>query len=114
MKQTIKLCEIYSSDLFTRSRASELVSSINDKADEVTLDFEGVNFMSRSFADEVCNIIDDMPSMAFKFINQNEDVAAMMAKVREGRNRERIRGVGNAKIYEFKDMESLSAFLNAT
>lgn len=114
MKQTIKLYDIYSSDLFTRSRASELVSSINDKADEVTLDFDGVSFMSPSFADEVCNIIDDMPSKAFIFINQNEDVAAMMAKVREGRNREWIRGVGNAKIYEFKDIESLSAFLSAT
>ena len=114
MKQTIKLYDIYSADLFTRSRASELRSSINDGADEVILDFEGINFMSRSFADEVCNIIDDLPSKAFAFINQNEDVEAMMTIVREGRNRERIRGVGNAKIYEFKDMESLSAFLNAT
>ena len=114
MKQTIKLYDIYSADLFTRSRASELRSSIDEKADEVTLDFEGVSFMSRSFADEVCNIIDDIPSKTFTFINQNEDVATMMTKVREGRNRERIRGVGNAKIYEFKDMESLSAFLSAT
>ena len=69
MKQTIKLYDIYSADLFTRSRASELRSSIDEKADEVTLDFEGVSFMSRSFADEVCNIIDDIPSKAFTFIN---------------------------------------------
>ena len=114
MKQTIKLYDIYSADLFTRSSASELRSSIDEKADEVTLDFEGVSFMSRSFADEVCNIIDDIPSKAFTFINQNEDVATMMTKVRESRHRERIRGVGNAKIYEFKDLESLSAFLSAT
>ena len=60
MKQTIKLYDIYSADLFTLSRASELRSSIDEKADEVTLDFEGVSFMSRSFADEVCNIIDDI------------------------------------------------------
>ncbi len=114
MKQTIKLYDIFNADLFTRSRASELRTSIDDNTDEVTLDFEGVSFMSRSFADEVCNIIDDMPSISFTFINQNEDVATMMTKVREGRNRERIRGVGNAKIYEFKDIESLSAFLSAT
>ena len=40
MKQTIKLYDIYSADLFTRSRASELRSSISDGADEVILDFE--------------------------------------------------------------------------
>ena len=114
MKQTIRLQDIYSADLYTRSRASELRACINENANEITLDFDGIGFMSRSFADEVCNIIDDLPSKAFAFINQNEDVEAMMTIVREGRNRERIRGVGNAKIYEFKDMESLSAFLNAT
>lgn len=113
MKQTIRLQDIYSADLYTRSRASELRACINDEADEVTLDFEGIGFMSRSFADEVCNIIDDMNGKTFTVINQNDDVATMMIKVREGRNRERKRGVGNAKMYEFKDMESLEEFLIA-
>ena len=113
MKQTIKLKDIYSADLYTRSRAAELRSCINDEANEVTLDFEAIGFMSRSFADEVCNIIDDMNDKTFTLVNQNQDVAMMMTKVREGRNRERKRGVGNAKIYEFKDMKSLEAFLIA-
>ena len=60
MKQTIRLQDIYSADLFTRSRASELRACINENANEITLDFDGIGFMSRSFADEVCNIIDDM------------------------------------------------------
>ena len=113
MKQTIRLQDIYSADLYTRSRASELRTCINDKADEVTLDFEDIGFMSRSFADEVCNIIDDMNDKTFTLVNQNEDVSTMMTKVREGRSRERKRGVGNAKMYEFKDMESLEEFLIA-
>ena len=113
MNQTIRLLDIYSADLFIRSRASELRKCINDDADEVTLDFEGIGFMSRSFADEVCNIIDDLKEKIFSFTGQNNDVATMMTKVREGRSRERKRGVGNAKMYEFKDMESLSEFLLA-
>ncbi|MBR6828191.1 MAG: DUF4325 domain-containing protein [Prevotella sp.] len=113
MKQTIRLQDIYSADLYTRSRASELRACISEEADEVTLDFEGIGFMSRSFADEVCNIIDDMKDKTFSFINQNDDVAAMMTKVREGRSRERKRGVGNARMYEFEDMEKLSEFLIA-
>ena len=103
----------YSADLFIRSRASELRKCINDDADEVTLDFEGIGFMSRSFADEVCNIIDDMGGKTFTLVNQNSDVATMMTKVRDGRSRERKRGVENAKMYEFQDMESLSEFLIA-
>lgn len=58
-KKIIKLNTIYSADLYTRSRASELRSCINKDATEVVLDFEGIGFMSRSFADEVCNIVDD-------------------------------------------------------
>jgi hypothetical protein len=113
MNQTIRLLDIYSADLFIRSRASELRKCINDDADEVTLDFEGIGFMSRSFADEVCNIIDDMGGKTFTLVNQNSDVATMMTKVRDGRSRERKRGVENAKMYEFQDMESLSEFLIA-
>lgn len=111
MKQIIKLQEIYCADLYTRSRASELRSCINENADEVIIDFEGIGFMSRSFADEVCNIMDDMKDKQFSFIGQNKDVETMMTKVREGRSRERKRGVNNAKMYEFKDMKSLSDFL---
>ena len=37
----------------------------------------------------------------------------MMTKVREGRCRERKHGVGNAKMYEFKDIESHEEFLIA-
>ena len=113
MTQTIRLQDIYSADLYTRSRASELRESISPEADQVTLDFEGIGFMSRSFADELCNIIDDQKDKTFTFTGQNSDVATMMTKVREGRSRERKRGVGNAKMYEFKDMESLSEFLLA-
>lgn len=101
MKQTIRLQDIYSADLYARSRVSELRACIDDNANEITLDFEGIGFMSRSFADEVCNIIDDLKNKTFSFTGQNDDVATMMKKVREGRSRERKRGVGNAKMYEF-------------
>lgn len=113
MKQIIKLNTIYSADLYTRSRASELRSCINKDATEVVLDFEGIGFMSRSFADEVCNIVDDSKDIKFEFINRNKDVDAMMTKVAESRSQERKRGISNAKMYDFEDMESLSKFLLA-
>ena len=113
MKQIIKLNTIYSADLYTRSRASELRSCINKDATEVVLDFEGIGFMSRSFADEVCNIVDDSKDIKFEFVNRNCDVEIIMTKVAESRSQERKRGISNAQMYEFEDMESLSEFLLA-
>ena len=113
MKQTIKLNTIFSADLYTRSRASELRACINENATEVVLNFEGIGFMSRSFADEVCNIMDDNKNITFEFINRNADIEAMMNKVTEGRSQERKRGISNATIHKFEDMERLSEFLIA-
>ena len=113
MTQTIKLQEIYSADLYTRSRASELRARILDNSDHVLLDFDNIGFMSRSFADEVCNIMDDMKNRTFEMINLNEDVKTMLSKVKESRNRERKRGMDSSKMYEFNDLESLSKFLLA-
>ena len=110
MKQTIKLRDIYAADLYTRSRAAELRSKIDVTTEEVELDFDQIGFMSRSFADELCNIIDDMKSIKFSFINRSDEVETMMNKVVEGRSRERKRGVGNAKIFKIKNLEELSKY----
>lgn len=111
MEQIIKLKNIFTSDLYARSRASELRARVLDDVNIVILDFDGVKFMSRSFTDEICNIMDDMKNKEFIFVNQNKDIMAMTTKVKEGRNRERIRGIDNARILEFNDMDSLSKYL---
>ena len=108
MKQTIKLREIYTADLYTRSRAAELRNLIEKSSDEVELDFEQINFMSRSFADELCNIMDDMRAVRFTMTNRSNEVETMMTKVAEGRSRERKHGVGNAKIFKIKNLDELS------
>lgn len=53
MKQLIKMSSLYSADLYTRSRASGLRSCIQADVTDITLDFEVICFMSRSFADEI-------------------------------------------------------------
>ncbi len=111
MKQIIKLNTTYSADLYIRSRAPELRSCINENAKEVILDFEGISFMSRSFTDELCNIIDDNKDIIFEYVNLSHDIEAMITKVTESRSQERKRGISNAKIYKFEDMESLSEYL---
>ena len=113
MKQTIKLSDIYGTDLYTRSRASDIRDNITDDATEVSFDFEAIGFMSRSFADELYNIMADRSDVKFCFENCCEEVELMLTKVADGRSRERKRGISNARMYEFKDMRSLSEFLLA-
>lgn len=110
MKQTVILRDIYAADLFTRSRASELRTSINVAANEVELDFNNISFMSRSFADELCNIMDEMSHINFSFINMCDEIKTMLNKVQNSRRQERKRGVANAKIIKFDNIESLSEY----
>ena len=78
MKRVIKLKSIYSDDLYTRSRASELRACINEDTNIVIFDFEQIGFMSRAFADELCNIMDDFKDVTFEFVNRSDEIEAMM------------------------------------
>jgi GTP1/Obg family GTP-binding protein len=111
MKQTLKLKDIYAADLFSRSRVSELLQYINSNTDEIVLDFDGINFISRSFADELCNIMDDNNDKKFVFVGQIAEVQTMISRVQESRKQERKRGIMHPKMYSFNNMESLSSFL---
>ena len=111
MKQTLSLKNIYAADLFSRSRAQQLLQYISGNTDEVVLDFEGIIFISRSFADELCNIIDDNKDKKFVFTKQASEVQTMISRVQEGRKQERKRGIMHPKMYSFNNMEKLSSFL---
>lgn len=113
MKQVIKLKDIYSADLYTRSKATDLKSIVLGQADEVEMDFSDIAFMSRSFADELYNVTESFPEKQFVYVHRNDVVETMMNKVAEGRKRERTRGFGTPQRYEFNTMESLEEFLMA-
>lgn len=111
MKQLIKIKDLFNTELYTRSKATELRDCIRNDAENVELDFSDVSFMSRSFADELYNVVDSFRDKSFSYVNCNEIVNTMLAKVAEGRRRERKRGIANPKFVEIKDMSSLERFL---
>ena len=111
MTQTIKLYDIYHADLFSRAKASLLVENINPKSNSVILDFEGITFMSRSFTDELYNIVIGFPEKDFHYIHRNDDIRIMMEKVAEGRNRERQLGIPPAQMLYFNSQSELADFL---
>lgn len=113
MTQTIKLIDIYSADLFTRSMAVNVLNAIDSNSEKVILDFENIGFMSRSFTDELYNIMDSFPKIGFCFINQNEVIRNMVEAVKTGRNKERELGISHAKMYQCDSLESFNRYLVA-
>lgn len=111
MKQTIQLFNIFGSDLFSRARANILYSVIDSKTDSVILDFSEISFMSRSFTDEILNIMDSNNDKSFRFINCNDIVKSMLRVVSNGREHERNLGIPHPKMYKFENQTHLAEFL---
>lgn len=113
MIQTIRLYDIYRADLFSRAKAAELASHISSDADSVVLDFSGIGFMSRSFADELYNIIAAQAPRTFDFVGRSHDIESLMQKVADGRTRERKFGIQHPQMLTFDTKDSLAVFLIA-
>jgi hypothetical protein len=112
LKQNIKLFNIYGSDLFSRAKANDLLAFIDQNADELVLDFSEINFMSRSFTDELFNIIDAL-GKTVHYKNCNNDIQAMLRIVSDGRAHERNLGITHPKMYKFSNKSELVDFLEA-
>lgn len=113
MTQTIRLYDIYRTDLFSRAKAAELAGHINSEADSVLLDFNGINFMSRSFADELFNVIAAQAPRVFSFEGRSQDIDVLMQKVADGRSRERQLGIQHPQMLTFDTKDTLAEFLIA-
>lgn len=108
MEKVIKVLELLGSEARSRSNAKR-IRNVMDINSLNILDMEGVRFISRSFCDELCNIMDDFKGSQLCNVSQN--VADMFAIVREGRKHERVRRLEDSEIKVFDDLESLSRFL---
>lgn len=111
MTQTIKLFDIYHADLFSRAKAAQMLGLIDPDADTIILNFEGITFMSRSFADELYNTVIAYPDKTFIYFGRNDDICVMMEKVADGRTRERHLGIPPAQMLSFDTQSKLAEFL---
>lgn len=107
--QTYQLSHKIGIELIARSRAVSLAIELSEKPGSIVLDFMGVVFVSRSFADELCNISDQFKGR-IEFINMDDHIKEMIDGVSEIRRRGRERGRTPAKFHKFDDVRSLSEF----
>ena len=106
------MSELIGTELRSRAEAKKVLDWFNSYAkNDVVIDYVGVRFISRSFADELCGIIDDMNKLYhISEIDQNINISTTITIVRNGRNKPK-----NVKLtgytVELTDMNSLSEFL---
>ena len=83
--KTIDITELLTPDLKSRLRARDLKDYVDNKQDsEIKLDFQKVNFATRSFIDEFYNLfLKDPSSLSYslKIINVPEDINIMLETV---------------------------------
>lgn len=109
MRQAIRLYDLFGKEIRSRFMADIIRNKIK-KGNEYELDFSGIMFISRSFSDELCELVD---SADVKLSNMSGIVESMFEVVSENRKGNRIRETDNPEIKSFSNMESLSEYLMA-
>ena len=112
MEYIVNISELIGRDIRSRSNANIIRSAIDGIGSHVTLDFSDVSFISRSFADELCNVVEEYGEVSISLSNMSEVVSSMIEAVRNGRATGKRKTRTESEVKEFDDMKSLETFLS--
>ncbi len=105
---TIILKKLVGAEARTRSLVSKIRRLIENKEPYI-IDMSGVEFISRSFADELYNLEIDNDNI--KFANRSKHVAKMMEVVKKSRSGERVRDELRNEVSDMSSIDKFKAFL---
>ena len=102
---TLNIKSILGSDIRVRSRIFEIVSQMNERANYL-LDFSGVEFISRSFADELITMTENANNK-ISIINTIQEVSDLLRVVRLGRGKKYTENkhIGVKNLVSMEDVE---------
>lgn len=112
MNKKVIIAELISTDIRSRSYADKIRNEVTNSPMEVILDFSRVSFISRSFTDELYNIIDESKNTRFQMTNMSKIVRTMTEVVKKSRGNDRIRLKDNSEIKEFDDIQTLLKYFS--
>lgn len=109
MDKVLNISVLVSTDIRSRANANIIRSVIDGVYGKIILDFSGVTFISRSFADELYNILNERDNVSLA--NESELVKSMLEAVSLSRKNKRVQNNNTSEIKEIDDMKSLESFL---
>ena len=104
---TLKIKDIYGFEIKTRRMMEDFANTLSFD-NSYLLDFEGIEQISRSAADELYNIISDHPSI--KVVNMSPFVRKMFDIVTISRFSPRERTISTSEIIKCNTIEELSDY----
>lgn len=114
MEDVINVKNLLGSDIRSRCTAEALRNEIEKThSRNISIDMDGVVFVSRSFADELLNIAERTGGRSIRIVNASGDTKIMIDIVSSSRKSERVLSPETGKITELKDMEILKEFFSA-
>lgn len=108
MEKMIHIKELLGEDIRSRSNASSIRREM-EKCGATTLDMSGVVFVSRSFADELLSISDEM---SVDITNAQDAVRTMLDVVGRSRKEHKVVPCPLGDITRLKDMKSVDEFFS--
>ena len=112
MGNVLLISELIGTDVRSRSNAGIIQSVVDGMKERVILDFSEVTFISRSFADELCNMMEG--NKKIELSHMSDLVNAMINAVYSSRKEKRVRHNDDSEMKEFESMEGLSSFLSSS
>lgn len=110
MEKIIRIYDYIGSEGRSRVNADKLKMQDLPEDAYIVLDCSGVNFLSRSFTDE---IISQLGKRGFRLENANSVILNMFKAVESGRNRPRLHSDDGSLMLRFDNMADLSRYLNS-
>lgn len=101
--------EVIGTDVRSRSAANRIREALNSPVPPTQISFAGVDFMSRSFTDELCVILDSFPVLSVT--DMAASVRTMFDVVRQSRAKDRIRPTEDSTIKNFDNVKAFFAFM---
>jgi len=112
MEKFINVSKILSNDIRLRRNADVIrAEAENAECTIVNIDLDGVVFVSRSFADELINIVEQTKGKNVNIINAEGVVKNMLSVVERSRKRERVHVETGGDVVRLQDMGALQSFL---
>lgn len=110
MEKTIKIFDKIGSQGRSRVNVNKLNLDELATDDQVVLDLKGVDFLSRSFTDE---IISQLGKRKYTLLNANDIITNMFRAVANGRSKPRVHKDNGSVVLHFDNMVDLSRYLNS-
>lgn len=111
MENIIRIYDFIGSEGRSRVNASKLHIEDLPCDSAIVLDCSNVNFLSRSFTDEVISQLD---KRTFRLENANSIIKNMFKAVENGRSKPRRHSDDGAVMLHFDNMADLSRYLNSS